>query len=215
MSVSIIRLALYSTKYSSTWAMREQYASKLVDYIGMQANELVARRCALRCWFTELNFTKISSSSLTFQCSQFVTQRRSFTWTNVTTRLYDLHPSTVRWRSSDCWQLHFEPGSARPLFIVTHYSLNLIIRTLFTDFFEVLLGDFITQNVLKTEITTFNSCEVPLQLISLVDALTLSVVIDATEEKYRIVLMWLQIRNVSVTYPHYHTGWHSNDRKYN
>jgi len=49
MSVSIIRLALYSTKYSSTWAMLEQYASKLVDYIGMQANELVARRCALRC----------------------------------------------------------------------------------------------------------------------------------------------------------------------
>ena len=63
-----------------------------------------------------LNFTKISSLSPTFNCSQIVNLRRSFTWTNVVTRTDDLihiAGKIIRWRSSDCRRLHFEPDSAR------------------------------------------------------------------------------------------------------
>jgi len=96
-------------------------------------------RCA-SSW-RSIDFTKISSLSPTFNCSEIVILRRSFTWTNVVTRTDDLlRQSTVRWRSSDCQQLHFEPGST-----LLYYSLPLAIvwsisicRSIFKDFTEVL-----------------------------------------------------------------------------
>jgi len=80
------------------------------------------------------------------------------------------------------------------------------MTTILTDFFEVWYtkGDFITQNVLKTEITTFNSCQVELQLISLVDAMMSSSNLDClvnrlmtTRVAYRSVCKY---ERTSITY---------------
>ena len=56
--------------------------SKLADYFGKQAIGLVSRRM---CFALSIrtNFAKILSSSSTFLGQQFVTWRRSFTWSKV------------------------------------------------------------------------------------------------------------------------------------
>lgn len=111
-------------------------------------------------------FTKISSSSLTFSCSQVVTLRWFFMWMNVSTQTdHLLHLSTVRSRSSDCWQLHFKPASAR-LFSTPSLSIvwsnYQICSTIFTDFFEVWLHYrrlYHGKCSHAVEITTFNSVD--------------------------------------------------------
>jgi len=90
-------------------------ASKLADYSACKQMNLSHEDVI--CVVDLLNFAKILSSPPTFQrSSSLCAGKISFTWTNAMTRSYDLlHPSTVTWRSSDCRQLHFEPGSARLL----------------------------------------------------------------------------------------------------
>jgi len=75
------------------------------------SDDLVSRRCVSSCRSTD--FKEISSSSPTSNCSQIVTPRWPLTWTNVVTwtAWRSSSSSTVRWRTSDCRQLHF--GSAR------------------------------------------------------------------------------------------------------
>jgi len=78
----------------------------------MQAMILSHKGCTSRCQSTELHEDLIVVAD--FKSSQLVMCRWFFTWTNISIRTNDLlHPSTVRWHSSDCRQLHFEPSSAR------------------------------------------------------------------------------------------------------
>jgi len=98
-------------------------ASKLADYSACK--QMISSHEGVLRIVEPLNFAKISLSSPTLKCSQFVTWRQSFTWMNVVTWSYDLlHLSTVRWHLSDYRQVHFEPGSVRLLSSPSrHYSL--------------------------------------------------------------------------------------------
>jgi len=81
--------------------------------------------CTSRCWSTELHKGLVVVAD--FKCSRFVTQRWSFTWTNVASQLYDLY-SPVYSKMMFVWLPATSlraPLSTTSLFTVSHSLIYL------------------------------------------------------------------------------------------